>query len=117
MGEALSARIKQLSGDQRRAVLEILGSYDQFVGFQGAAGTGKTTALRVIRGAAERQGYQVEGFAPTSRAAGQLEEAGIHSRTLQHYLAQGERKEDGVRRVYFVDESSLASTKQVNEFL
>ncbi|MGH9401998.1 MAG: AAA family ATPase, partial [Terriglobia bacterium] len=69
------------------------------------------------REAAEREGYRVEGFAPTSRAAQQLEDSGIRSSTLQHYLAKGQTADDGQRRLYFVDESSLASTKQVNEFL
>ena len=58
----------------------------------------------------------MEGFAPTSRAAYQLEEAGIPSATLQHHLAQGEAAHDNSRKLYFVDESSLASTKQVHEF-
>jgi AAA domain-containing protein len=34
----------------------------------GMTGSGKTTTLTVIRSAAEKRGYQVEGFAPTSRA-------------------------------------------------
>jgi len=36
---------------------------------EGVAGAGKTTALSAVRDAAEREGYRVEGFAPTSRAA------------------------------------------------
>jgi ATP-dependent exoDNAse (exonuclease V) alpha subunit len=63
-----------------------------------------------------RQGYQVEGLAPTSRAAHQLEEAGIHSSTLQGHLARSQR-DDRDRHLYIVDESSLANTRQVNEFL
>ena len=105
-----------LSNSQRRAVETIMDSRDQITGLQGAAGVGKTTSLAAIRSAAEREGYAVEGFAPTSRAAYQLEEAGIESSTLQHHLAQGERVYDGQKRLYFVDESSLASTKQVHEF-
>jgi conjugative relaxase-like TrwC/TraI family protein len=110
-------RLAHLGEEQRRAVLEILGSRDQVMGLQGTAGAGKTTALAAIRSAAERQGYQVEGFAPTSRAAQQLEEAGIQSRTLRHYLARGSARNDGTKRLLFVDESSLAGTRQVNEFL
>jgi conjugative relaxase-like TrwC/TraI family protein len=113
----IEPQLSSLGEHQRKAVLEILGSRDQILGLQGSAGAGKTTALAAIREAAERQGYEVEGFAPTSRAAKQLEEAGIRSKTVQHYLAQGERADDGISRLYFVDESSLASTKQVNEFL
>ena len=43
----------------------------------------KTTALAAVRDAAEREGYQVEGFAPTSRATHKLAEVGIESNTLQ----------------------------------
>lgn len=109
--------LRHLSDDQQRAVREILASHDQIIGLQGTAGAGKTTALAAIRNVAARQDYQIEGFAPTSRAARQLEEAGIRSRTLQHFLAQGQRADDSVRRLLFVDESSLASTEEVNKFL
>jgi conjugative relaxase-like TrwC/TraI family protein len=112
----LAGNFDRLSHSQRRAVEEILSSRDQVVGLEGVAGAGKTTSLSAIREAAERQGYQVEGLAPTSRAAHQLEEAGIQSSTLQGYLARSHHN-DGDRRLYIVDESSLASTCQVNEFL
>jgi len=106
-----------LSDSQRQAVETILDSRDQIVGLQGAAGAGKTTSLAALREAAEKEGYAVEGFAPTSRAAYQLEDAGIRASTLQHHLARGESAHTGSgKRLYFVDESSLASTKQVHEF-
>ena len=108
---------KYLSNDQRRAVETVLTSCDQITGLQGAAGAGKTTSLAALREAAEREGYTVEGFAPTSRAAYQLEEAGIRATTLQHHLAQAENARDRAKHLYFVDESSLASTKQMHEFL
>jgi len=108
--------LDHLSNSQRQAVDTILESRDQITGLQGAAGAGKTTSLAALREAAEKEGYAVEGFAPTSRAAYQLEEAWIRSTTLQHHLAQGERAHDGARHLYFVDESSLASTKQVHDF-
>jgi len=44
--------------------------------------TFKTTTLEIIREGAERSGYAVEGFAPSSKAAGQLRDAGISSSTL-----------------------------------
>src|SRR5579864_2150998 len=84
----------------------------------GMTGSGKTTALTVIRSAAERQGYQVEGFAPTSRAARQLDDAGIESGTLQGFLARAANPDlREQRHFYLVDESSLASTNQMREFL
>ena len=108
---------KNLSESQRLAVVEILSSRDQVIGLQGTAGAGKTTSLAAIREVAERQGYSIEGLAPTSRAAEELSTAGIQSRTLQYYLTQGEKTDDGRPRLFFLDESSLASTRQVNDFL
>ncbi|HEY6347775.1 MAG TPA: AAA family ATPase [Candidatus Angelobacter sp.] len=61
--------------------------------------------------------YQVEGFAPTSRAAQNLQEAGIQSSTLQSHLARPDNQDIHQKRLYVLDESSLASTRQVNEFL
>src|SRR6185312_10160212 len=88
-------------------------------GIQGYAGVGKTTVLGVLRSAVEGQGYEVQGFAPTSRAAKQLHEAGIEATTLQGFLA-GARESPAAaeqKRMYFVDESSLASTRQMRDFL
>jgi ATP-dependent exoDNAse (exonuclease V) alpha subunit len=72
----------------------------------------------VIREAAEAQGYTVEGFAPTSRAARQLGEAGVESGTLQGFLAHSAKPDAAKQKhFYLVDESSLASTNQMREFL
>src|SRR2546425_1827271 len=106
-----------LSENQRAAVDQILASRDQVLALEGVAGAGKTTALSAVRDAAEREEYRVEGFAPTSRAAQKLGDAGIESSTLQQHLTRGEAPPDGKRRLYVLDESSLASTKQMNEFL
>jgi ATP-dependent exoDNAse (exonuclease V) alpha subunit len=106
-----------LSESQRTAVEQILSSSDQVTALEGVAGAGKTTSLAAIREAAEREGYKVEGFAPTSRAAQKLGEAGIESSTLQRHLTRSEEPHDGQKRLYVLDESSLASTKQMNEFL
>ncbi|HTF24758.1 MAG TPA: MobF family relaxase [Candidatus Limnocylindria bacterium] len=106
-----------LSESQRQAVEQILSSRDQVTALEGVAGAGKTTSLVAIREAAEREGYKVDGFAPTSRAAQKLGEAGIESSTLQRHLTRSEESRGGQKRFYVLDESSLASTKQMNEFL
>ena len=80
-----------LSESQRAAVEQILASRDQVTALEGVAGSGKTTSLAAVREAAEREGYKVEGFAPTSRAAQKLGEAGIESSTLQRHLARSDR--------------------------
>ncbi len=106
-----------LNESQRAAVEQILSSRDQVTALEGVAGAGKTTSLAVVREAAEREGYKVEGFAPTSRATQKLAEAGIESSTLQRHLTRSEEPHDGQKRLFILDESSLASTKQMNEFL
>ena len=107
-----------LNRAQKTVVEDVLSSPDRIQGIQGLAGTGKTTTLSVIRSAAESHGYQVEGFAPTSRAARQLGEAGVESGTLQGFLARSPNPATTQQRhFYFVDESSLASTNQMREFL
>ncbi len=108
----------RLNSGQRRAVEEILISRDRVQGLQGFAGVGKSAALSSVREAAERNGYAVEGFAPTSRAARQLRDAGIPSDTLQGFLARGQQARDPVsRHLYMVDEASLAGTRHMREFL
>ncbi|MGC2794706.1 MAG: MobF family relaxase, partial [Candidatus Sulfotelmatobacter sp.] len=107
-----------LNRAQKTVVEDVLSSPDRIQGIQGFAGSGKTTTLTVIRSAAEAQGYQVEGFAPTSRAARQLNEAGIEAGTLQGFLARTANPDPREQKhFYVVDESSLASTNQMREFL
>ena len=109
---------QHLNQTQRRAAEQILTSRDQIQGLQGSAGSGKTSTLAVIRQGAEQNGYAVEGFAPTSRAAHQLREAGIAADTLQGFLARARNKSDPSQKyLYMVDESSLASTGQMRDFL
>jgi ATP-dependent exoDNAse (exonuclease V) alpha subunit len=105
-----------LNTAQRRAAEEILTSRDTVQGLQGFAGVGKTTTLRTVRQAAQQRGYVVEGFAPTSRAAYQLRDAGISAETLQGFLARVKQPTPELH-LYMVDESSLASTRQVRDFL
>ncbi len=113
---AHTARYPHLNSAQKVAAEEILTSRDVVQGLQGTAGAGKTSALKTVREAAEQRGYIVEGFAPTSRAAHQLRDAGISADTLQGFLARSTQPGAG-HYLYIVDESSLASTKQVRDFL
>ena len=104
----------------KRVVEEVLTSRDRIQGLQGRAGCGKTSVLATIREGAEQNGYAVEGFAPTSRAAKQLRDAGITADTLQRFLAGGGLQAAGDparEHLYMVDESSLASTQQIRDFL
>ena len=88
-----------------------------FSGAQTLMGTFKTSTLAAISEGAEQGGYKVEGFAPTSKAAGQLREAGVEANTLQSFLARQKDADPASRHLYMLDESSLASTKQMRAFL
>ncbi len=114
---ATEDRHPELSRSQLKTVDDIFVSREKMVGLDGVAGAGKTTTLAVIREGAQAQGFAVEGFAPTSRAAHKLAEAGIQTSTLQHNLASGERPDAGEKRPYVLDESSLASTRQMHQFI
>jgi conjugative relaxase-like TrwC/TraI family protein len=108
-----------LNSAQRRVIEEVLVSRDRLQGLQGFAGAGKSTALQGVREGAERHGYAVEGLAPTSRAARLLRDTGINADTLQGFLSRGQpaSSDPNSRHLYMVDESSLASTKQMRDFL
>ena len=113
-------RKPMLNPSQQRAAAQIFESHEKIVGLDGMAGVGKTTVLASIREGAEKNGYKVEGFAPTSRAAGQLREEGIEATTLQSFLARGKNHPSATTaspHLYMLDESSLASTKQMRAFL
>jgi conjugative relaxase-like TrwC/TraI family protein len=115
---AVADEHSHLNRAQKTVVEDVLSSPDRIQGIQGFAGAGKTTTLAAIRSAAEMHGYRVEGFAPTSRAARQLSEAGIQAGTLQGFLARTANPDLGNQKhFYFIDESSLASTNQMREFL
>jgi conjugative relaxase-like TrwC/TraI family protein len=114
--DSIERNYPHLNEKQRQAVNQILSSRDRVMALEGVAGGGKTTSLAAIREAAERHGYKVEGFAPTSRAAQKLSESGIESRTLQRHLSSNRESQTSGKRLYVLDESSLASTKQMNEF-
>jgi len=107
----------QLNRAQRSAIEQALTSRDRIQGLQGVAGGGKTTTLASIRQGAEQSNYVVEGFAPTSRAARQLRDAGITADTLQAFLTRSRNVDPTAKHLYMVDESSLASTRQMRDFL
>jgi ATP-dependent exoDNAse (exonuclease V) alpha subunit len=106
-----------LNESQHAAAAIILGSRDRIMGLEGKAGTGKTTTLKAVCEAAKKAGFQVEGLAPTSRAALNLADAEIPTMTLARHQMKSQEKASGSKHLYIVDESTLASTRQMNDFM
>jgi ATP-dependent exoDNAse (exonuclease V) alpha subunit len=115
--EKVQANHSHLSTSQRQAVAEVLENRDRMMALEGVAGGGKTTSLAAIQEAASSAGYEVKGLAPTSRAAQKLAEAGMETETLQRHLTRSDRTDDGRKRLFIVDESSMVSTKQMHTFI
>lgn len=116
--ETLAKLYPKLNEWQRKVVGQVLASEDRISGINGAAGTGKTFSMAVIRELAEREGYNMRGLAPTSGAARALRDAGIvHSETMQAFLTRDREHEPKGRNIFVLDESSLAATRQVNALL
>jgi conjugative relaxase-like TrwC/TraI family protein len=110
-------RHPHLSAAQKTAVDAVLMSRDQLTCLEGLAGTGKTTSLAAIREAVVHAGCDVQGLAPTSRAAQKLAEAGMQTEALQMLLTGGERRDNGQKRLYIVDESSMITNTMMHTFI
>jgi ATP-dependent exoDNAse (exonuclease V) alpha subunit len=102
--------------DQASVAELTLVSSDWLTSIEGRAGAAKTTTVGAIREFAEEQAYSVFGFAPTTRAAKSLSEAGVSARTVASLL-EGRSPDAHTKQMWIVDESSLLPTRQVNRLL
>lgn len=116
-----AAYAERLTPHQMHMVWDTLQSRDQVVGINGAAGAGKSFAMRTFAQIARDQGYTVRGLAPTSTARKELEQNGIASVTLAKHNQELRRapkpSRSKERRLYLLDESSLAGAKQVHRLI
>ena len=115
----LEIEAASLNEDQRRLVIDALCFTRPDLRHPGWRGNGQDdrTARRLPK-SRSRAGYQSLGLGPTSRAAKGLKEAGMQAETLQAFLTRGNQPtEDARPRLFFVDESSLASGRQMRDFL
>ncbi|HEX3682133.1 MAG TPA: MobF family relaxase [Bryobacteraceae bacterium] len=112
----------KLSDPQLWMAWNVLTSRDQVMIVRGAAGVGKSTAMKPIGEiAAHRRGfrsagYEVLGLAATGAAANNLAEIGIRAETLQSHLMLGVPL-TAKKRLYILDEGSLVGTRQFHDFL
>jgi conjugative relaxase-like TrwC/TraI family protein len=118
LGRASLAALGPLSEEQRRAVVEVLGTRDQVVCLRGAAGVGKTTVLRALHDSLALAGQPVLTCAPTSSAADTLRRDGIAQANTVTGLLQNVAPHDiAPGAVLIVDEAGLASNQQGAELL
>jgi exodeoxyribonuclease V alpha subunit len=120
--ESLIAEIERESGfelapEQKRAVAAVL--RERLVIITGGPGTGKTTTVRAMIAALERQGIAPTLAAPTGRAAKRMTEStGVEAKTLHRLLEYSLVEGEGLRflrdeenpldgTVFIVDEASM----------
>ncbi|MGF2656355.1 conjugative transfer relaxase/helicase TraI [Serratia marcescens] len=119
----LASSQSSLTQGQKESVDLILGTTDRFVAIQGYAGVGKTTLFKaVLEGIAllpESERPRVVGLAPTHRAVGEMQAAGVDAQTLASFLhdeglkVAGGEKPDYRNTLFVVDESSMVGNSDM----
>lgn len=112
-----------LTQGQRQAVDLILTTTDRFVAIQGYAGVGKTTQFKAVLAGIEQlpesERPRVVGLAPTHRAVGEMQAAGVDAQTLASFLhdeglkVAGGEKPDYRNTLFVVDESSMVGNSDM----
>jgi ATP-dependent exoDNAse (exonuclease V) alpha subunit len=90
-GESQFLVSDRLSPEQRHAVEFVLDSRDRAVNISGAAGTGKTAALRELRHGLIESGREVLAVAPTMSAIEELHKVGFKDAVTIERLLQDQR--------------------------
>jgi len=107
-------------GQKEAVLLGLSPDKGRFVAVQGYAGTGKTFALNTLNRYAQRFGYEVEGIAPTNRAAEQLSEAVPGSQTVARFKIDASNTPtppDKSRSILIVDEAGMLSTSDMRDVM
>ncbi|HBL7007477.1 TPA: conjugative transfer relaxase/helicase TraI [Citrobacter koseri] len=117
--------LEGLTEGQKSATRLILESTDRFTGVQGYAGVGKTTQFRAVASAIsmipEAQRPEIIGLAPTHRAVGEMQNAGVKAQTLDSFLfehatqLQNGETPDYSNKIFLVDEASMTGNKKLSE--
>jgi conjugative relaxase-like TrwC/TraI family protein len=108
----------RLSPEQRHAVEFVLRSRDRVVNMSGAAGTGKTAALRELRRWLMESGKTLLSMAPTMSAVEELQKVGFERAVTIERLLQDPRLQKALPgKVLIVDEAGMVSGRQMSEIL
>lgn len=104
---------KILSPDQRTAVISMLCTRDRTALVQGDAGTGKTTALKVVKDYLAAEGLLIRGASFTGKAASEIQQAGIESSTIDAML-HSKNGGEGLHML-IIDEAAMTGSKHLVE--
>ncbi|BBH54635.1 MobF family relaxase [Fluviispira sanaruensis] len=110
-------KISGLTKGQAEAVRATLQSSDGVIIWQGNAGSGKTTSIRMIAEAVH-ENYNILGFSPSSKAAQELSNSiGIKANTVAELLKGDFNFENSDKKasLWIVDESSMLGAKQARD--
>ena len=116
--DAILEKNAWLSDEQAAMVRHVTTSGNAVDVVVGAAGSGKTAALKVANEAWVASGIRVIGCAHAARAAQGLEDgSGVRSRTMASLLMELRREDGGLPAgcVVVVDETSMTDTRPVAE--
>lgn len=109
-------RASGLDPEQTQAISKLLASRSCVTVFQGDAGTGKTTSLRVVVEGIGRDGGEVFGCAPSAGATDVLRrELTPEAETLQQLLVNESLQNRLRGRLIIVDEASLVSVREMRD--
>ncbi|MEN4128679.1 conjugative transfer relaxase/helicase TraI [Serratia marcescens] len=119
----LASSQSSLTQGQKESVDLILSTTDRFVAIQGYAGVGKTTQFKAVLAGIEQlpesERPRVVGLAPTHRAVGEMQAAGVDAQTLASFLHDeglkiaGGEKPDYRNTLFVVDESSMVGNSDM----
>ncbi|MBI2709807.1 MAG: AAA family ATPase [Actinobacteria bacterium] len=105
---------RSLTDSQRHAIAHVFASGRGLDLTVGVAGSGKTTALDVLRAGYEGNGYRVPGTAISGQAARTLhDEAGVDSRTIASLVWRLEHR----RLALLIDEAGMADDQAMLQLL
>jgi len=107
--DAEKAQGFRFSEGQRKAINLTATTTDQVSGIVGAAGAGKTTAMKTVAELAKSQGLTVVGIAPSSAAADELKSAGADDTMT---LAAFNLKDEAAGpRLLILDEAGMVAAR------
>lgn len=116
-GPGVARAAPELTPGQRQAVELVLTTRDRFVSIQGYAGVGKTAQFQAVLAGINAlpvaQQPRVIWLAPTHRALGKMQSAGVEAQRLASFLREAGRRlaagetPDYRNTLFLVDESSM----------